>query len=110
MVKLMVNQYHTSARTDQLNQSLPITGQSRKFRFSLRSLLIFSVVISWLLAGLAFLIREARQTVLLTQCQNNLRQMAMAFHNYHDTHKTFPPAIIYAPDGTPCGFGKGAKS
>ena len=87
--------------TDQFNQPPPIAGQSRKFRFSLRSLLIFSVVISWLLAGLAFLIREARQDARLTQCQNNLKQIAMAFHNYHDIYKAFPPAIIYAPDGTP---------
>jgi hypothetical protein len=87
--------------SDQLNQSPPIAGQSRKFRFSLRSLLIFSVVISWLLAGLAFLIREARQDARLTQCRNNLRVIALAFHNYHDVHKEFPPAIIYASDGTP---------
>jgi hypothetical protein len=32
---------------------------------------------------------------------NDLKQLAIAMHNYHDTHKAFPPAAIYSKDGKP---------
>ena len=35
------------------------------------------------------------------QCQNNLKQVALAMHNYHDTYRTFPPAYIADEDGKP---------
>jgi len=31
--------------------------------------------------------------------KNNLKQLALAMHNYHDVHKHFPPAVVIGPDG-----------
>jgi len=46
-------------------------------------------------------IQAAREAARRSQCTNNLKQIALAFHNYHDVHKTFPPAYIPDKDGKP---------
>lgn len=43
----------------------------------------------------------ARQRALRMQCPNNLKQIALAFHNYHDIYKSFPPAYIADENGRP---------
>ncbi len=42
--------------------------------------------------------REARRR---SQCANNLKQIALAMHNYHDVNKTFPPAYTVDKNGKP---------
>jgi hypothetical protein len=42
-----------------------------------------------------------RNAVNRMQSQNNLKQIGMAMHNYHSTHRSFPPAVVYNRDGKP---------
>jgi len=39
--------------------------------------------------------------VAQSPCRNNLQQIALAMHNYHDTYSTFPPAYLADENGTP---------
>lgn len=46
-------------------------------------------------------VQAAREAARRSQCCNNLKQLALAMHNYHDTYKCFPPAYIADENGTP---------
>ncbi len=46
-------------------------------------------------------VSNAREAARRMQCSNNLKQIALALHNYHDTHKSFPPAYIADENGRP---------
>jgi hypothetical protein len=44
-------------------------------------------------------IASAKQAATRTQSVNNLKQLGLAMHLYHDVHQSFPPAVLYGPDG-----------
>lgn len=46
-------------------------------------------------------VQAAREAARRAQCTNNLKQIALAFHNYHDTYNSFPPAYLADEDGKP---------
>jgi prepilin-type processing-associated H-X9-DG protein len=46
-------------------------------------------------------VQASREAARRSQCCNNLRQIALAMHNYHDTYKCFPPAVIADKNGRP---------
>ena len=44
-------------------------------------------------------IMQSREAARRSMGKNNLKQIILAFHNYHDVHKHFPPAVFMGPDG-----------
>ena len=50
---------------------------------------------TWFVGG----VRDAREAARQTQCRGRLKQLALAFHNYHDAYGCFPPAYVADADG-----------
>lgn len=67
-----------------------VQQRTRKRGFTLIELLVVIAIIAILIALLLPAVQQAREAARRSSCKNNLKQLGLAFHNYHETFGQFP--------------------